>query len=651
MSRTLTLSQLAEGIQRTTATAGDDRMVGKWSRTGLLEGLSSAGKQKMARLLENQAVEVLRGGSSMLNENLSLSTGGASLASSGQVAGFTNVAFPIVRRVFAGLVANEIVSVQPMSLPSGLLFYLDYTYGSYVGGDAGTSGNQYAVGSDPGAATYARGQSIYTNPSGSVIRTSGSLAAGGQYNLIGSGYSKVHVQGQLATGVIALGMWSDGASWSTGSSVSASAGFVGYNARFVDYDPQLSADVDQNQLDFTFMVVSASAITTAINGADLGSIEQLAVTGLGTSTSTFTAPPQRYQQGEAVLNFRRFTKRGNWTEAGTSSTFTPDPFNGSHVLFAMGLANAQSVAAVSLGSATTRVTASAPIADQLSVNADGSALTIPSFESNFAVDASPRIPDVDIKIDSVAVTATTRKLRARWSPEMAQDLTAFYSIDVEAELTNILSEMITLDIDREILNDLLTQAQAANYFWSRAPGRFVNKYTGTEVARTNTVYPGPQFTGTVREWYETLIETITDAANVIHKKTLRGSGNFIVCSPEVGTILEATVAYRANYKIDGDGQVRDNMSIGAEAVGTVNGRYSVFVDPYFPVNKILIGLKGSTFLESGYIYAPYVPLILTPVIYGQEDFTPRKGIMTRYGKKMVRADFYATVTCLDMAII
>lgn len=651
MSRTLTLSQLAEGIQRTAATAGDDRMVGKWSRTGLLEGLSASGKQKMARLLENQAVEVLKGGSSMLNESLSLSTGGASLASSGQVAGFTNVAFPIVRRVFAGLVANEIVSVQPMSLPSGLLFYLDYTYGSYVGGDAGTSGNQYAVGADPGAATYARGQSVYTNPSGSVIRTSGSLAAGGQYNLIGSGYSKVHVQGKLANGIIALGQWSDGSTWVTQSAVTSGAAFVGYNARFVDYDPTLSTDVETAQLDYTFMVVTASALTTAINGADLTSVEQIAVTGLGGSTSTFTAPPQKYQQGEAVLNFRRFTKRGNWTDAGTSSTFTPDPFNGSHLLFVLGLANAQSVAAVSLGNVATQVTASAPIADALSVNADGSAVTIPSFESNFAVDASPRIPDVDIKIDSVAVTATTRKLRARWSPEMAQDLTAFYSIDVEAELTNILSEMITLDIDREILNDLLTQAQAANYFWSRAPGRFVNKYTSAEVARTNTVYPGPQFTGTVREWYETLIETITDAANVIHKKTLRGSGNFIVCSPEVGTILEATVAYRANYKIDGDGQVRDNMSIGAEAVGTVNGRYSVFVDPYFPVNKILIGLKGSTFLESGYIYAPYVPLILTPVIYGQEDFTPRKGIMTRYGKKMVRADFYATVTCLDMSII
>ena len=648
---TLTLSQLTEGTQRTTATAADERMVAKWNKTGLLEGLSSHGRQKMARLLENQAAAVL-GNPSMLNESLSLSTGGAGLASSGQVAGFTNVAFPIVRRVFAGLVANEIVSVQPMSLPSGLLFYLDYTYGSNVGGDAGTSANKYSTTDATAAETYSRTQSVYTNPSGSAIRT-GAFAAGGQYNLIGQGYSKVHVQGQLPTGVVALGVWASGTTWATGSSVGTAAANVGYNARFTDYDPTLATDVENNQLDYTFLVVSASQITTAINGADLTTVEQLAVTGLGSATATFLNVPLTYQGGDGVKNFRRFTKRGNWTDAGSSSTFLPDPFNGTHVLFALALGNATSVSAVSLGNVATQVTASATIADTLQVDSlNGSALTIPSFESNFAVDSSPRIPDVDIKIDAVSVTATTRKLRARWSPEMAQDLIAYYSIDVEAELTNILSEMITLDIDREILNDLLTQATAANYFWSRAPGRFVNKYTGTETPRTASgLYPGPQFAGTVREWYETLIETITDAANVIHKKTLRGSGNFIVCSPEVGTVLEATVAYRANYKIDSDGQVRDNMSIGAEAVGTVNGRYSVFVDPYFPVNKILVGLKGSTFLESGYIYAPYVPLILTPVIYGQEDFTPRKGIMTRYGKKMVRADFYATVTCLDMAII
>ena len=666
LSKTLTLSQLAEGIQRTSATAGNDRIVGKWNKTGLLEGLSNLGKEKMARLLENQACEVLRGGSSMLNESLSLSQGGAGMASSGQVAGFTNVAFPIVRRVFAGLVANEVVSVQPMSLPSGLLFYLDYTYGSYVGGAAGetVAGSGGSTSGGPttdtttAAATYGRGNSLYTNPSGSAIRTQGGLAAGGQYNLIGSGYSKVHVQTTLTSSGILVGSWSGGTTWLTGSTVASASANVGYNARFSSYDPTLAADVEVAARDFTFLVMTASHFTDRVAGADLQSVDQIALVGFGLSgalggAQVFSPVPATYQAGVGVLNFRRFNQRGNWDAS--ALTFTPAPFDGTHLLFVMNVANGGGTVSLpgsGLGAVLTSVTASVVIGDSLSVNADGSTLTIPSFESNFAINpAQPVIPDVDIKIESVAVTATTRKLRARWSPEMAQDLTAFYSIDVEAELTNILSEMITLDIDREILNDLLTQAQAANYFWSRAPGRFVNKYTGSEVARTNTVYPGPNFTGTVREWYETLIETITDAANIIHKKTLRGSGNFIVCSPEVGTILEATVAYRANYKIDSDGQVRDNMSIGAEAVGTVNGRYSVFVDPYFPVNKILVGLKGSTFLESGYIYAPYVPLILTPVIYAQDDFTPRKGIMTRYGKKMVRADFYATVTCLDMSII
>jgi hypothetical protein len=653
----ITLSQLAEGIQRNANGGASDRLVTKWKKVKLLEGLSANGQQLMARLLENQAVEMLKDGGRMLNESLSLSTGGAALVSSGQVAGFTSVAFPIVRRVFAGLIANEIVSVQPMSLPSGLLFYLDYTYGSYVGGDAGTAANKFATGTDPGAATYARGQSIYTNPAGSAIRTSGSLAAGGQYNLIGHGYTKVQVQGQLATGPVIVGAWTGDTTWLTGSSVSASAGFSGYNARLVDFNPLLQNDVTNGVIDYCFLVVSASQVTTAINGADMTDFDQFAVTGLGASGSVFTSVPATYQQGEGVLNFRQFTKRGNWTDSGTSSTFTVDPFNGSHVMFAMALANGSSgpsaanLPGTGIGAPATRVTASAPIADTLSVNSDGSTLTIPSFETNFDVDSSPRIPDVDIKVESVAVTATTRKLRARWSPEMAQDLTAYFSVDIEAELTNLLSEMITLDIDREILNDLLTQANAASLYWSRAPGKFVNIYTGVEVARTSTSYPGPAFTGDIQQWYQTLVETITNVANTIHKKTLRGAGNFIVCSPDVQTILEHTVAYRANYKIDSDGQVRDSMSIGKEASGTINGRYSVFVDPYFPANKILVGLKGSTFLESGYIYAPYVPLILSPVVYAPEDLTPRKGIMTRYGKKMVRSDFYGTVTVLDTAIV
>jgi hypothetical protein len=643
--RQLTLQQISEGISRTAVGAGSPRLTKKWQATGLLEGLSLPGKEKMARLLENQAVEVIKGTSSMLMEANALSTGAGALTSSGQIAGFQNIAFPIVRRVFAGLISAELVSVQPMSLPSGLLFYLDYAYGSNVGGDAGVNLSNSSTNE-----VYTRGQSIYNAPVGAGVR-SGSLGTGGRYDLVANSFTKVSKQ---AMTVIApadtVGSWVSGSTWTAATTVKTAADFLGYNARFVSFNDRVETDLTNNVFDYVFVHVSASDLSSKINGADLvgDALKNVAITGLGGTPGGATSWGENYQAGTGVMNLLRENKRGNWNAS--NGIFTPAPESGTHIQFVVAVSNTG--AAPTLGNATTlAVTASAVLTDALSVNSDGSTLTIPSFESDFAVDASPRIPEVEIKIESVAVTATTRKLRARWSPEMAQDLTAFYAIDVEAELTNILSEMITLDIDREILNDLLSGATAANYYWSRAPGKFVNKYTGDQGLRSATLAPGPAFTGTVKEWYETLMETITDAANVIHKKTLRGSGNFIVCGPEVATILEHTQAYKSSYTIDGDGQVKDGMTIGAEKVANLNGRYSVFKDPYFPTNKILVGRRGSNFLESGYVYAPYVPLILTPVIYGQEDFTPRKGIMTRYGKRMVRSDFFATITVLDMGLI
>lgn len=636
--KTFTLSQLAEGVNRRSLGADAPRLLSKWSATGLLEGMRGMQKETMARLLENQTAQLIQ-------ESNSISTGGASLTSSGQIAGFSNVAFPIVRRVFAGLVANEIVSVQPMSLPSGLLFYLDYTYGSNVGGDAGLGLSNSAT-----ADTYKRGSSVYNLPTGNAIR-SGSLATGGQYDLVGTGFSKVHKNSLVMNGSTdSVGYWLSGSVWTTGTTavVKTAADYLGYNARFVGFDPAVENAVTAGTIDYTFLFVSASTVTTNIVGADLTNLDQISLYGFGSVANSATAWGDSFQGGDSVLNLRKLNKRGDWNPM--TGIFTPNPLGGTHIMFVVGVANA-GTAPQPAGTASTRISGSAAISDALSVGSEGTTLTIPSFETDFAIDSSPKIPEVDIKIDSVAVTATTRKLRARWSPEMAQDLTAFYSIDVEVELTNILSEMITLDIDREILNDLLTQASAANLYWSRAPGRIVNKFTGQEALHNNVLSPGPQFFGNVREWYETLMETITDAANTIHKKTLRGSGNFMVTSPDVATILEHLVAYKPAYKVDSDGQVKDSMTIGAEAIGTLNNRYVVYKDPYFPSNKILIGLKGNTFLESGYIYAPYVPLILTPVIYAQEDFTPRKGVMTRYGKKMVRADFYATVTVLDMNLI
>ena len=250
------------------------------------------------------------------------------------------------------------------------------------------------------------------------------------------------------------------------------------------------------------------------------------------------------------------------------------------------------------------------------------------------------IPEIDIKVDSVAVTAMTKKLKAKWTPELGQDLNAYHNLDAEVELTSILSEQVALEIDQEILTDLIKGAQAGTYYWSRSPGLFVRKDTGREIGAASAA---PDFTGTVSEWYETLLETVNDISAQIHRKTLRGGANFLVTSPEVANILEFTAGFRATVTADDTkGQA------GAVKVGTLNNKWDIHVDPYFPRNVVLVGRRGSGFLESGYVYAPYVPLQVTPTIFGTEDFVPRKGVMTRYAKKMVRPDMYGLVIVRDL---
>jgi len=621
-----TMEQLSEGIKDRHVGAERSRLVEKWSRTGLLRGLEGNRREVMSQLLENQAAQVLK-------ESNALSTGGGALASSGQVQGFSNIAFPIVRRVFGGLVANELVSLQPMSLPSGLIFYLDYTYGNDVGLITGGT-----------TETYSRGQSIYNNPTGKGIQ-SGSLAAGGMYDLVNVGFSKVHSGTLGVSGTLAdVGAWGgvDGTTWSTGLTVKDSGMMSGTNGRMLQFDPQIDADLSVNTLDVSFVHLTISQLQTKIVKGDFMAVEQIAIHSFGT-TNGAVAWGDSYQSGQGILNLRRLNKRGDWN----GSTFTLNPMNGTHVQCVVRITNASTTPAILDTTALSMAIADALVAG----DSTGAVLTVPSFETDFGATPAPAIPEIDIKIESIAITATTRKLRARWSPELAQDLNAYHSMDAEVELTSILSEQIALEIDREILNDLVTQANGANMYWSRAPGRFVNKLTGQVQTLASSLSIGPQFTGTVREWYETLVETVIDVANTIHRKTLRGSANFMVTGPDVCTILESSVLYKPKFSIDGEGQVGSPFTIGAEAIGTVSNRFTIYKDPYFPRNKILVGYKGGSYLETGYVYAPYVPLIITPTIFRPEDFAPTKGVMTRYGKKMVRSDFFGTVTVLDMNII
>jgi len=640
MSKTFTLNQLTEGIQKRNMGAEASRLTEKWSRTGLLRGLQDYHRETMSRLLENQAAQLLR-------EQNSLSTGGGALTSSGDIRGFTNIAFPIVRRVFGGLIANELVSIQPMSLPSGLLFYLDYTYGTDVGGDdsRGISASPDGTGTD---ATYAKGTSIYNNPAGKGVR-SGSLATGGQYDLVGSTYSRVQ-SGTLSVAVLASGSW-EGGGGTTALVNGAQCGVTGTDGRLLQFDPQVTRLITDNSQAgvgaFQFLVLDLTA-GWATN-LDTSNVKGLALFS-DTAVAGLAPIEEDFQGGRGIVNLRRLTQIGTWDAS--AGAFTSSP------LATQATSNAAILCVVSgtyggVGAGnSTSLSSSYALGASLNVGTtDGSTLTIPSFESNFAVSPQPIIPEIDIKIESIAVTAVTRKLRARWSPELAQDLNAYHSLDAEVELTQILSEQIALEIDREILNDLLVEAVGANFYWSRAPGKFVNKRTGNLVTPGGAGTIGPSFTGTVREWYETLVETIIDVANEIHRKTLRGSANFVVCSPDVATIFEASVLYKPNISIDGQGQAGNPFTLGAAPVGSLSNRFTVYKDPYFPRNKILVGYKGGSYLETGYVYAPYVPLIVTPTIFAPEDFTPRKGVMTRYGKKMVRADFYGTVTCMDMDII
>jgi hypothetical protein len=630
MSKTFSLEQLTEGIRQRHLGAQNKRLVEKWSRTGLLRGLGAQGRENMSRLLENQAAQVLK-------ETTSLSTGGGNLTTSGDIRGFSNVAFPIVRRVFGGLVANELVSIQPMSLPSGLLFYLDYTYGTNVG--------------DSDAPTYRQGQSIYNSPVGKGIR-SGSSGVGGQYDLAGSGYSRIHKTAASVT-ITNSGSYGGSSTWTVGQVLHAS----GTDGKLLSFDPQISSLIEEDPVSgayskWTAMVVSyASAKFTNCDGTMVKDFALHGAAGASGGDGFVGLEVGKFQDSASgVKNIRRLNRLGKWNN--TTKQWTDDP------LVQPGDSNAAILMIVSGSAAATVAQATYDVSyvakSKLDTDADGSTLTIPAFESNMndqGTANSPSIPEIDIKVESIAVTAVTRKLRAKWSPELAQDLNAYHSLDAEVELTQILSEQIALELDREILNDLLTQAAGANLYWSRAPGKFVNKETGVEALQSGTTASGPSFTGTVREWYETLVETIIDVANQIHRKTLRGSANFIVVGPDIATILEASVYYRPSYSLDGDGQVSGPMSLGCEKVGTLSNRFTCYKDPYFPRNKILVGYKGGSYLETGYVYAPYVPLIVTPTIFNPDDFTPRKGVMTRYGKKMVRNDFYGTVTIMDLNII
>ena len=606
------LNKLTEGIVQRDLRQEGHALLTKWEKTGLLEGITNErSKSAMSRLLENQAKELLREASSM---------------SAGDVEGFAAVAFPIVRRVFGGLIANDLVSVQPMSLPSGLIFFLDFQAtraggGGLTAGESlyggGVVGQQLTGGIDLGGtgaeSSFYSLNNGYASPTGSS--TSQEL-------------TRIH------TGVVGDAHADDTITAATlgGSTVTTTLN------KLCQFDPDLSGSA------VAVYTVQGSAMGgnwAQFNRNNLVTVDvtNIAVQG---DDSTLGATPGNWQHirrlnqlvGRDASNATANVNALGHDEAGTSLLV---------VLAATGSFAGLSDAASKFGTEDfhTSITGSTikyAIDDNFGGTAaarSGDALGAVVGTTLWDLENEPTIPEIDIKVDSISVTAVTKKLKAKWTPELGQDLNAYHNLDAEVELTSILSEQIALEIDREIIEDLIKGGSAATYYWARSPGLFVRKETGEEIGASSAA---PDFTGTVSEWYETLIETINDVSAQIHRKTLRGGANFVVCSPEVANILEFTAGFRASVTADDD-----RGTIGAVKTGSLSKKFDVYVDPYFPRNVILVGRKGGSFLESGYVYAPYVPLQVTPTIFGTEDFVPRKGVMTRYAKKMVRPDMYGLV--------
>lgn len=515
-------------------------IVKKWEKTGLLEGIRNEfEKNSIAILLENQAKQLI---------DESSRTGTA--AGSEEWAG---VALPLVRRIFSEIAAKDFVSVQPMNLPSGLVFFLDFKYGTAQPGFTSGAGKDSQADSVFGV----------TGAAAKDADPSGGLYGAGRF-----GYSINEAQ-ITSTKAAAL----SSTEFVTGSVSHATPALYQHDTEF------------QNA--YSASLAAGNIMTITIQSASL-------------STPDFEAVRAYKVSGSTILGyFPQFTTTAN---------------NNSTITFVV----SASAAPATVGIAYEKQ----PIASNRGDFEDGNAV------SPLGTDLG--IPEINLELRSESIVAKTRKLKAVWTPEFAQDLNAYHSIDAEAELTSMLSEYISQEIDLEILDMLIKNAQTTER-WSARIGRTYDGATGQFGDYATNQAAAAAFNQ--QTWFQTLGTKIQKVSNVIHQKTLRGGANFLVCSPQVATILESM----PGYAVDGEGM---KFAMGVQKVGQLNGRITVYKNPYMLENQVLIGFRGTQFLETGAVYAPYIPLVMTPLVYDPTNFTPRKGVMTRYAKKIVRPEFY-----------
>ena len=542
-------------------------LVSKWDKTGLLEGLKNdVEKSNMSVLLENQAKQLIEESST---------TGGQS--NSEQWAG---VALPLVRRVFAEIAAKEFVSVQPMNLPSGLVFYLDFKYGT-------TSG---AFGKD----TSTNYSSLFGGISGSSAADPWKLGAtnspvNGLYGPGRFGYS--------------LNDTSSVVTMTTGSAISVS------NLEPINWDTGNSNDPVNQNISASVsagVLYAVSVPISSLPGIDLNSVRSFVLSGSG-----------------VLAYYPGFTK-----------------ISGANIVFVASGSAISNIASLGLVTYTKQPTDSSrgDFEDNLGA-------TTTATDTGLNKDIG--IPEVNLELRSEPIVAKTRKLKAVWTPELAQDLNAYHSVDAEAELTALLSEYVSMEIDLEILDMLIVNAPNINKErWSAKINRDIIKTGANSYAINDASVAGSGGYYTKSTWFQTLGNKIQKVSNKIHQLTLRGGANFMVVGPDVATILESIPGFVVNT--DGDSA---KFAMGVSKVGSFASRFQVYKNPYMQENLILMGFRGNNFLETGAVYSPYIPLIQTPLVYDPVNFTPRRGVMTRYAKKIVRPEFYGLIYVSDTNLV
>ncbi len=521
------------------------RLARKWKKSGLLEGLGDYDVNNMAVILENQAKQLVV---ESTTTNGNANAGGATFTP-GTGEQWAGVALPLVRKIFGQIASKEFVSVQPMNLPAGLVFYLDFQYGDTK-------------------RPFTAGNSLYGTPSANF----GNLAQGGLYGAGRWGYS--------------LNQFS--------ASVTATATTASYAD--VNFDASLSASVVAGT------IKKLSFTTSSLTTPNLDNVRSFVIESGGVVIA------DNFQQFAAVngANIDLFV---------TASTVEIPTLNAFVVYYNK--------------------------ATDFNSRGDFEDRTGNPSVPNAASATSIVIPEINVQMKSQTISAKTRKLKAQWTPEFAQDLNAYHSLDAEAELTGLLSEYISLEIDLEVLDMLIQNAPTVEN-WSAKVGQQINSGgTGFDTNTAGVYY-------TQMSWFQTLGIKLQKVSNIIHQRTLRGGANFMVVSPTVATILESIPGFAA----DTDGAA-DTMkyAFGVQKVGQLNSRYKVYKNPYMLENVILLGFRGNQFLECGAVYSPYVPLIMTPLVYDPNTFTPRKGIMTRYAMTMVRPEFYGLVNVSDLNVV